>query len=645
VKRRQFYTIRSDGTKHPAIPFYKKGDIDPRTGSSEWERLEAVWRCCYQDPPEKKSAVAASMNVTPPTVSKWIKLYREKKAIGRTVYLSEVKSRSWFKERNPDHLVEKVEEAAKQEAPAIVHKEALFVPKRDLYSFARDVLGYTLLTETTHRPMCDQIQEMLCRLKYHRERGISTQQAALFLWPRNTFKSTIGTTAMPLYAWAEIDPNLRILLDSETQDLSRNQQHAIRMHLEENEAFRQNYGDSWVPVSRKGRQRWGTFHMDVGVRTDYRKKEPSLSCAGIDVVRTGRHYDIIDMDDLHSEKNSQEDKPREKVLEHYRLALSLLEPDGIALMFGTRWNEEDLYGYIVDKEKDHWHIDVKQAIDDDGKLFFPERLTPTFLETMRARQGPQLFAAQYLNMPFSHEESPLDPAWLQLFDHAITEDFLKECNLFATLDPARSTKSNSDRSVWEVWAWDCAGDIWLVDAFADRIHPHRIIERSHAQAVKWSAFGLYDIGVESVAYQEMLRTEWIRFHDQFNRNSGHGKVWFNVVPVTPKKLSKFERVRALQPKAFNKQVHLPRSLPFESESEGKTVNFTDLFVKEWARFPKGKYDDTVDTAAYQLYIGYPPQNGMTLAEDRLRKLDPEYAEYLDLTRGGQGGETRDWYTT
>ncbi len=66
--------------------------------------------------------------------------------------------------------------------------------------------------------------------------------------------------------------------------------------------------------------------------------------------KTGQHYDVIIHDDLNTEENSDNPDQRKKILRHYKMNTSILEPDGILVVIGTRYATDDVIGHILDNE-------------------------------------------------------------------------------------------------------------------------------------------------------------------------------------------------------------------------------------------------------------------------------------------------------
>ena len=74
-------------------------------------------------------------------------------------------------------------------------------------------------------------------------------------------------------------------------------------------------------------------------------------------LRQGQHYSVIIADDLSSLDNSLTKEQREKVINHWRLYISLLDPGGTIVVVGTRYSAGDIVAHIIETE-----IDPKQKL-------------------------------------------------------------------------------------------------------------------------------------------------------------------------------------------------------------------------------------------------------------------------------------------
>lgn len=231
------------------------------------------------------------------------------------------------------------------EAFAISFERELY--KKSLYLMANDLLGFKDMTEQTHLEVCRALQAPTNR--------------KLVCLPRGTLKSSIGCVAWPINLLAN-NPNLRILIDSEVYSNSSNFLREIKGHMK-SPRFIKYFGDWEGPV-------WTEGELIISGRT-IPKKEASITCSGIGAEKTGQHYDIIICDDLSSTKNTSSPDQQKKVIDHYRLYTSLLDPGGTMLVIGTRYAERDIIGFILQdelgfatlkelfKEQESWNTQTK----------------------------------------------------------------------------------------------------------------------------------------------------------------------------------------------------------------------------------------------------------------------------------------------
>ena len=159
----------------------------------------------------------------------------------------------------------------------------------------------------------------------------------LLLMPRGSFKSSVVTIGFSLQ-YILNHPDARVLIDSETYSKCVAFMREIRGHLESNEKFREifKYIYGMYPDSKKD-DKWADGEFTISARKRQRK-EPTFSAGGIGTTKTGMHYDLIIGDDMVSENNITNKEQIDKVIDHYKLALSLLDPGSPLIIIGTRWD-------------------------------------------------------------------------------------------------------------------------------------------------------------------------------------------------------------------------------------------------------------------------------------------------------------------
>lgn len=198
--------------------------------------------------------------------------------------------------------------------------------RNSLYRTTKFLLGYRDIDSDTHSGIFNALQ--------------SPTKRKLICVPRGCFKSSIASVSYPIWLLLN-NPNLRIMIDSELYSNSVRFLTEIKAHLRSPQVTRL-FGDF---VGDK----WNESEVTIAQRTVV-KKEPSLMASGIGAGKTSAHFEYIIADDMNSPSNSLTTEAREKVIAHYRMYTSLLEPDGTIVVIGTRYAADDLIGHILTSE-------------------------------------------------------------------------------------------------------------------------------------------------------------------------------------------------------------------------------------------------------------------------------------------------------
>jgi hypothetical protein len=193
----------------------------------------------------------------------------------------------------------------------------------DLFYFARTCLGYKDLEWATHEKFINVLQ--------------STASRKILVMPRGTFKSSLGSVAYPIWRLLR-DPDLTILLDSELYSNSKNFIREIKGHLQSGR-LREIFGDQ---IGTK----WDEGEIIVKPRIRNRK-EASITAGGVGTTKVGQHYDLIIGDDYNSPQNSETPEKCQKVIDHVRYNLNILNPGGEYAFIGTRYAERDVLGFLL----------------------------------------------------------------------------------------------------------------------------------------------------------------------------------------------------------------------------------------------------------------------------------------------------------
>lgn len=199
--------------------------------------------------------------------------------------------------------------------------------RNSLYKTAKHLCGYSDMTQHTHGQMCEVLQEGTKR--------------KLIVMPRGTFKSSVGVVAYCVWLLIR-NFDIRILIDSEKYENSKNFIGEIKGKLEDDKIVHL-FGQF------KSSTKWAEGAFTINQRRRL-LKEASVTASGIGAGKTGQHYDVIIHDDLNTEENSDNSDQRKKILRHYKMNTSILEPDGILVVIGTRYATDDVIGHILENE-------------------------------------------------------------------------------------------------------------------------------------------------------------------------------------------------------------------------------------------------------------------------------------------------------
>lgn len=211
--------------------------------------------------------------------------------------------------------------------------------KNSLYRTAKHLLSYKDINEKTHGGIIRALE--------------SDSKRKLICVPRGCLKSTIACVSFPI--WLLINnPNLRILIDSELFNNSKNFLREIKAHLV-SPRLTKIFGEF------KTDENWNASEITIRQRTEV-KKEASITVGGVGTTKVGQHYDVIIGDDYNSNKNSATPEGCQKVIDHYRYNTSILEPMGIYVVIGTRYSELDLIGFILKNEMNIDTFNLKEGL-------------------------------------------------------------------------------------------------------------------------------------------------------------------------------------------------------------------------------------------------------------------------------------------
>lgn len=509
------------------------------------------------------------------------------------------------------------------------------VTDKSLYHFNKLILDYPDINEHVHKPMCDF---------YQPPDDLDENDYAMDLEPRNTMKTTFCIVGGFLWMLAK-NRNARLLLLCSSEDESKKRLKNIKDKMLGAELLKYFYGDM---AANSRSNTWRQDSIIVSGRTSL-EIEPSIDTAGRGSDKTGNHYDFIGIDDLENERTSASEEERESTRRYFKRLSPCMQPRRSCMrVTGTRWGYDDFYSMILGEDEidrgsyDFFRIRVKSAINPDGSLYYPERLTRKFLEREKKFLGGYLYSANYLNNPVSDSDAAFPPADTTYYygeyvkngtaryinvekvvcngrpefkyiprDKSNNVD-LVQVRSFIMLDPALSDKDHGCYTGIVVAARDLFENrIWVIDAL--RIKSQDPTVTIDALIRMYFKYEPLSVIIEDQAYQLAIKS-------YFEGECKKQHIYPNVQTVgRSDHRSKHERILGLSNYWKSNSIMLP--ILKEKEDEH---NYIRSLADELYHFPKSRTLDLADALSRILDVNFNLQS-RSRARD-IEKIEREYQE-------------------
>jgi predicted phage terminase large subunit-like protein len=390
--------------------------------------------------------------------------------------------------------------------------------------------------------------------------------ACLQLAPRGYGKSTVLTITRTVFEVLR-NPNVRILIASDTQLKAEVFLREIKFHLAMNERLIDTFGRF------ASEEMWRDREIVVAPRTSS-AKEATVTCVGVGGPVSSRHYDLILCDDIVDEENARTELQREKAkVWYYKTLTPTLEPDGRLFLVGTRFHFLDLYGHLIKNELADKH-QVIRAIDPDGTTPWPAKFSLEWLEERKRQMGSAIFNSQFQNDTELMKGEIFKEEWFRYYD---TPPDPEKCEFWFGCDPA-ATKAKSSSDYWTIAVGarerdeegEYGREVYVVDLWRARCTKQEYLDKLRALNDRYRPLRVY---IEAVAAQEYLAQDAERYMPVYRVNRTRDKV---------------SRAYSLQAFFENGQVLFPERRLQSNEDDWQALQ------DELILFPNAEHDDLFD---------------------------------------------------
>lgn len=431
--------------------------------------------------------------------------------------------------------------------------------------------------------------------------AIRDREDTLILMPAGSAKTTWGNSIFLSHRIA-LEQDIRVGLFSQTSTFAEAFSSAIMATYEGNEEHRGLFGD----LTNGGRGKWtaGAWH-----RRDSRwaqSKDFTLFAGGTGGQVASKRFQLLVADDMLGEDNTKTLDQREKTKTWYDQSLDpRVVSDGVRVVFGTRWAEDDLYQTLATPIEEggygfRTHI-IPALIEDPGpdeEIYDPETGDPILVRLDGFRSyWEKVWPVKKLLQMRSKNAAVFDTVYQQDIGGLLSGDVfqrgwiryygtktgdpdveLPEGRVYTRrmgLDLATSLKERADFTARVTTAEDREGNYFVGRAYRDKI------DSGHAEFLVEGYDETPGIGMVKVETNQFQSTVVAEILKSYSR-----------IPVTAYNADNDKRTRA---QAVAEKMRLGKVWFHESLRDG-------WLIRELLGFPKG-HDDGVDSLGYSMDLG------------------------------------------
>jgi len=360
------------------------------------------------------------------------------------------------------------------------------------------------------------------------------------------------------------DRNTRILIVSKTQGFATDILREIKQHFEENERFREVFGDL------VGEDKWTDSEIMVTGR-DRPMKEPTVACVGIGGQLIGKHFDHVFGDDLVDEDNSRTAHGRKTTTTwYYKVMHPTMEPHCSLHLFGTRYHFSDLYGHLIANEMSTSH-QIIPALDGNGRSPWPEKYSAAYFRDKREKLGLVIFNSQFQCDTEAMRGEIFDIDWMG--EPVNIGDVPIKARCYAGIDLAIKTAETNDLFAM-VGIAVLGADIWVTALYT----AHLGFSNQTKKIKDW-----WDTGMGGVCEKKRIVTFGIEtnaYQDAQYQKLKDDRPDMVLIPIITTK-DKVTRAHRMAARFEEGRIHICKSV-------------WNQLVDHLLQFPGGRYKDVFD---------------------------------------------------
>ena len=456
----------------------------------------------------------------------------------------------------------------------------------------------------------------------------------LDLWSREHYKSTIITYAGIIQEVLR-NPEITVGIFSHNRAVATKFLVQIKNELQGHEKLKQLFPDVLYSNPEAQSPQWNQTALVVKRKTN--PKESTIEAWGlVDGSPIGAHFMLVVMDDLVTEASVNTPEQIAKTTDAWELSDNLgVAEGGRRWMIGTRYHFSDTYDAVA--KKGTVKLRIYPATDDGTEVGNPVLWSPEVWAEKKINQGPKNTACQLLLNPNAGQQGMFEVEDIR--EYEIRPGTL---NVYITCDPARSKKTDSDRTAMSVIGVDYALNKYLLDGFNHKMDLQERWEHLAMLFKKWKmapgvqhlkvGYEIYGAQADMDYFKEQMKLPdnprfpieelaWPREGpgskvDRVQRlgpDFRKGK-FFVPAPLDPNKLTKAQQGVVASGYAYRVSKVIRRR-----DEEKRMYDLTDHFKSQVTYFPHFGKKDLVDAVSriYDMEILAPTYQEPSYAEPEI----------------------------
>jgi predicted phage terminase large subunit-like protein len=392
----------------------------------------------------------------------------------------------------------------------------------------------------------------------------------IFVPPRHG-KSLLSSEMFPAWFLGR-NPDKNIIFATYNQQFASDFGRKVRNHMND-EVYREIFPSTVLSDDSTASNR---FHTTQG---------GAYYAVGMDASLTGRGAHILIIDDpLKNFEAADSSLIRQKHKDWFSsTAYTRLEPTGAIVIIQTRWHADDLSGWLLNENKEDWHVICLPAITKsetgEDQALWPERFSIENLQRIRETVDSRDWAALYMQTPIESGGNVFKEEWLQYYE---VKPATSDMNIYVFVDPANSKNKYSDNSAILVIGANKDGNIYLIDAWVDKLN---LKERESI------LFSIHEEYSPRMVYYEKYG---MQLDIDYMRQAMEYRNYRFAISEVGGPMKKEDRIERLAPYFEDRKIFLPLFLK-KKNYLGREVDLITYFKdEEYRQFPAARHDDMID---------------------------------------------------